>query len=135
MIYNQSEMEKTFDQLLLEIGEVQNTEEFAIRVKVAIVKALAPNFLCSIQELANSYHWQELDEEELCTQVEQVINDTFCIGPEVGEIIDREFDFEEWVENAEGPPHDIPRCYNCGAPLQQENGALCYECEPENDED
>lgn len=97
-------MEKTFDQLLLEIGEVQNPEEFKLRVKVAIVKALAPNFLCTIQELANSYHWQELDEEELCTRVEHLINDTFCIGPEVGEIIDREFDFEEWVENAEGPP-------------------------------
>mgnify|MGYP000882787934 FL=1 len=96
--------QKTFDELLPDFREIQSNEQLKHLVKVAMVKALAPNFLCTIQELANSYHWQELDESELCDHVEELINTTFNIGPDVLEAIDREFGFEDWLATAEGPP-------------------------------
>lgn len=119
---------KTFDQLLADICSKHNIPDISHDVKVAIVKAMAPNFLTTAFELADCYQHQELDDEDFDNAITELANVTFCLTPDVYEAVDREFDFEEWVENAEGPPHD-PRCINCGAPLQQENGSLCYECE------
>lgn len=119
---------KTFDQLLEDICSKHNIPDISHDVKLAIAKALAPSFLSKTYEYAECYHYQEFDDEEFDNHMVALINDTFNLTPEVLEALDREFDFEEWVENAEGPPHD-PRCINCGAPLQQENGSLCYECE------
>ena len=122
-------MKKTFDQLLQEIWEANNAPDLSNEVKVAILQLLAPDFVSDIQELFQDY------DDTIANELEEKLNQLFCIDDRACETYDRSFDFEEWVENAEGPPHDIPRCYNCGAPLQQENGALCYECEPENDEE
>lgn len=103
-------MKKTFDQLLQEIWEAHNVPDLSNEIKVAILQVLAPDFVSDTQGIFEDYDDNKADE------LEEKLQQLFCIDDKACEAYDRSFDFEEWVENAEGPPIGdeelIARAYN-----------------------
>jgi hypothetical protein len=105
--------EKTFDELLLEVWERFNmadkAEEITLAIKVAITKRIGVvDLVDQIATYTEDYVLEGGTEltvtEDFTDNIGELLVGAFNITPEVGEVIDREFDFDEWVENAEGPP-------------------------------
>ena len=124
-------MKKTFDQLLADIWADNGLPDMTNEVKASMIIAMS-EIMPEILALADSYADQELDDDELATQIGQVFDDTFGFTQEHHTKAGEKMYANEYTEEL---AEEIHRCYNCGAPLQQENGALCYECEPENNEE
>ena len=118
-------MKNTFDQLLAGIWADNGLPDMTDEVKASMIIAMS-EIMPEILALADSYVDQELDEDELATQMGQLFDDTFGFTQEHHTKAGAKMYANEYYEGLDDGLHS---CWNCGTVLDSK--VKCHNCSAE----